>query len=211
MVQRLAIGHPAVAFTLKIDGKTTIDVPAHQALPDRVRVLFGNDMAESLLPVSAHTDVCELTGYVAHPSLARPTAKRQFVYLNGRHIRDKIMIAALREGYHGFMEPRLHPSVFLTLDCDPQLVDVNVHPTKAEVRFRREREVFGLVKKGLQTTLTEHVGGFTLLNNQDRPQGTAASAAPITTSPASADIVSRTVVKPPSQHFRSVFCRVLVW
>jgi DNA mismatch repair protein MutL len=175
-VQRLALGHPQVAFTLQIGERTVLDLPPDQQLPDRVRQLFGSEMADALLPVAVHTAVCALGGFVAHPSLARPTAKRQFMYLNGRHVKDKLLVAALREGYKGFLEPRLHPAVYLTLDCEPQLVDVNVHPTKAEVRFRRDREIFGLIKRGLQECLSEHVGGFGLLGGREMGSGEGQSA-----------------------------------
>ncbi|MHC5068067.1 MAG: DNA mismatch repair MutL family protein, partial [Planctomycetota bacterium] len=134
----------------------------------------------------------------AHPSQAKPTGKRQFVFLNGRHIRDKLIVAAIREGYKGFLEPRLHPVVFLHLECEPSLIDVNVHPTKAEVRFRRDREIFGLVKRSLNSALNDAIGGFSLLGGQTGL--TPASAAVVTggTAPDNDALagVRRTVIKP---------------
>ena len=172
-VLRLALSHPRVAFRLEVGGehgvRTVVDQPGNETLDLRVRALFGAELADHLLPVSAGADTMQLVGFIAHPQQARPTAKRQYVFLNGRFVRDKLLLAAVREGFKGFLEPRLHGAVFLHLDLDPSQVDVNVHPTKSEVRFRREGEVFALVRNALQKSLTTGAGGFALL-----PQATAA-------------------------------------
>ncbi len=189
-VIRLALSHPGVAFALESDARTVLELPAGGVLPERIRSLFGKELAAALIPVTATRDACELSGFVAHPREARPTSKRQFTFLNGRYIRDKLILAAVREGYKGFLEPRLHGSVFLHLDLDPELVDVNVHPQKAEVRFRREGEVFALVSRAVQAALQEHQGGFSLLTPEDRAKVQAAPG------PAQVSaIVQRTVVK----------------
>ncbi len=183
-VMRLALSHPRVAFRLETAGesgaRTVIDQPAGETLDLRVRALFGRQFAERLLPVAAHADTMQLAGFIAHPQEARPTAKRQYVFLNGRFVRDKLLLAAVREGFKGFLEPRLHGAVFLHLDLDPGLVDVNVHPTKSEVRFRREGEVFTLVRNALQQALGAGAGGFSLLGGGAGAVG----------------IVARTVVRP---------------
>jgi DNA mismatch repair protein MutL len=183
-VMRLALSHPRVAFRLETAGesgaRTVVDQPAGETLDLRVRALFGRQFAERLLPVAAHADTMQLAGFIAHPQEARPTAKRQYVFLNGRFVRDKLLLAAVREGFKGFLEPRLHGAVFLHLDLDPSLVDVNVHPTKSEVRFRREGEVFTLVRSALQQALGAGAGGFSLLGGETGAGG----------------IVARTVVRP---------------
>ena len=182
MVTRLALGHPRVAFRLHVDGRCTLELPTVRELTTRIRSCFGRNLADALIPIEGHTEAMQLTGFIAHPSQAKPSAKRQFVFLNGRHVRDKLLMAAIREGYRGYMEPRLHPAVVVHIDCDPALVDVNVHPTKSEVRFRQEKEIFHLLRSTLQTTLKEHVGGFILLD----------SASPTTVAN---EISKRTVVK----------------
>ena len=184
MVTRLALGHPHIAFLLESNEKTILDLPSVDELLPRIRSLLGRGVAESLLPVVGAADAHQLHGFIAHPSHAKPTGKRQYVFLNGRHIRDRLVVAAVREGYRGFVEPRLHATVFLHLDIDPSLVDVNVHPTKAEVRFRRDKEVFHLVRSTLRETL-EAAGGFSLLGGSTAQP----SSAPVTP-------IKRTVVKP---------------
>ncbi len=187
-VTRFALSHPHVAFRLEADGRTDLDLPPQEELDGRIRALFGAEIAGDLCAVVAGDPGMEVTGFAAHPRHAKPTSKRQYVFLNGRFVRDKLLLAAVRDGFKGFLEPRLHGTVFLHLEVDPAAVDVNVHPTKHEVRFRREGEVFALVSKALQAALTEHQGGFRLLSAEDR--------ASLPASP----IVSRTVVKTAQQH-----------
>ncbi len=191
-VVRLALSHPKVGFRLKVGGRTDIDLPPASTLEARIAALFGPEVAGSLIAVAEQANAMQVSGFVAHPREARPTAKRQYLFLNGRFVKDRILIVAVREGYKGFLEPRLHGTVFLHLDLDPSQVDVNVHPTKSEVRFRREGDVFSLVSKAINAAVAKHAGGFTLLTPADRPQP-AAPAAPAPT--ADSPILSRTVVK----------------
>jgi DNA mismatch repair protein MutL len=184
-VTRFALSHPHVAFRLEVDGRTDLDLPPQEELPGRVRALFGAEIAGDLCAVVSGKPGLEVTGFAVHPRHAKPTSKRQYLFLNGRFVRDKLLLAAVRDGFKGFLEPRLHGTVFLHLDVDPAAVDVNVHPTKHEVRFRREGEVFALISQALQATLQEHQGGFRLLTAEDRAMVRAASP-----------ILSRTVVKP---------------
>jgi DNA mismatch repair protein MutL len=183
-VTRFALSHPHVAFRLEADGRTNLDLPPQEELDSRIRALFGAELAGDLCAVASGNPGLEVTGFAAHPRHARPTSRRQYVFLNGRFVRDKLLLAAVRDGFKGFLEPRLHGTVFLHLDVDPAAVDVNVHPTKHEVRFRREGEVFALVSKAVQAAIAEHQGGFRLLTPEDRAQ--------LPVSP----IVSRTVVRP---------------
>jgi len=181
-VMRLALSHPRVAFRLEIQGRAVIDQPANEILEARVRALFGSTVADRLLSVSANADTMQVAGFIAHPQEAKPTAKRQFVFLNGRYVKDRLLLAAVREGFRGFLEPRLHGTVFLHLDVDPSQVDVNVHPTKSEVRFRRDGEVFTLVRSALQQALAKNAGGFSLL--------------PAASDSNSGGVIQRTIVRP---------------
>jgi DNA mismatch repair protein MutL len=193
-LMRLALSHPRVAFRLDAaqaeSDRTLIDLPAGQTLIDRVRALFGRALAERMIAIAAGSGVMQISGFIAHPQEARPTAKRQYLFLNGRFVRDRLLFAAVREGFKGFLEPRLHGAVFLHLDIDPAQVDVNVHPTKSEVRFRREGEVFSLVAGALHSALDAGAGGFSLLGAGDAPSAAGALAA-------APGIVSRQLVRPP--------------
>jgi len=163
LVLRCALGHPRIAFRCELDERIHCDFPAEQDLIARIRQHWGRDAIARLLPIAAATDSMQIEGFVGHPEQARPSARRQFVFLGGRALQDKVLVAALREGFKGFLEPRMHPVAWLHLDVDPGLVDVNVHPAKAEVRFRRQGEVFALVRDAVAAAVEEHAGGFRLL------------------------------------------------
>ncbi len=195
-VNRLALAHPEVGFLLKADARTVIEVPARQLLPARVRALFGPGFADSLIAVAEHAVGMQVAGFVAHPREAKSTSRRQYTFLNGRWVRDKLLLAAVREGFKGFLEPRLHGAVILHLDCDPELVDVNVHPTKSEVRFRREGEVFSLLARAVATALRANSGEFSLLTPQDAARAASdASATAGITGSGDASILSRLRVR----------------
>ncbi|TVR46847.1 MAG: DNA mismatch repair endonuclease MutL [Planctomycetota bacterium] len=159
---RLCLGHPQVGFTLRLDGQVSLDLPPGQTLRERVGEVLGAGLAKGLLEVEGLAESTQLSGFIAHPQHAKPSTKRQFVYLNGRPLADRMVVAAIREGFAGFLEPRLHGVVLLFLDTDPSLVDVNVHPTKAEVRFRRQGEVFALIRDSVHKALEASRGGFAL-------------------------------------------------
>ena len=172
-VIRLALSHPHCGFRLEADGREILDLPPGSTLVGRLRSLFGKTFAAALIPIAVANQGLELTGFVAHPREAKPTSRRQYVFLNGRYLKDRLLVAAVREGYKGHLEPRLHGAVFLHLQIDPATVDVNVHPTKSEVRFRREGEVFSFIAKAIQAALGEHAGGFHLLTEADRATAVA--------------------------------------
>ncbi len=145
VVQRLALAHPGVAFVLTHDSKRVFDVEAGMDLRARVRRAFGAELAGALVPVAAEQAGLRLSGWLAPPRFARSDSSRQMFFLNGRWLRDKLLVRALKEGYRGFLFDTRSPVAFLGLALDPARVDVNVHPQKSEVRFREERAVFGLV------------------------------------------------------------------
>ncbi len=136
----LAMAHPHVGFTLRIDGRTSLELPPNQSPLDRALDLLGREMQSQYLHASADRfdDVrgVALWGLVGTPALARPTPRSQHVFINGRPVRDKTIQHALKEAYRGLIEPGRHPAAVIQIAMDPGAVDVNVHPTKAEVRFR---------------------------------------------------------------------------
>jgi DNA mismatch repair protein MutL len=201
-VVRLALAHPRVGFRLETDGRTALDLPPVEDLTARVRAVFDDETADALLPVEAQGGAMQLTGFVAHPRTARPTGRRQFLFLNGRFVKDRILVAAVKEGCKGFLEPRLHLALFLHLEIEPSQVDVNVHPTKAEVRFRSEGEVFALVVRGLRAALESAKGAFRLLDTgpiraaaQTQAQAQAPSRVP---APAPLVVVQERFLPPPA-------------
>lgn len=152
MLLRTALPHPNIHFSLLHGGRTVLDLPATDAA-DRLLCAWPDDFREQHLPLDVRDAEIRLTGIVGLPELARPTAKYQQLYLNGRPIRDKFVQHALREAYRGLTEPGRYPAAVLLLEIPPQDVDVNVHPTKIEVRFRDSGRIHGLVLAAVREKL----------------------------------------------------------
>jgi DNA mismatch repair protein MutL len=153
MVLRLALPYPRVAFTLSHNGKPSLDLPAVEDAVERLLAAWPDDFREMRLPIDVRDAEIRIGGLIGLPELARPTNKYQFVYLNGRHIRDKFVQHALREAYRGLTEPGRHPAAILMISVPPGDVDVNVHPTKVEVRFKDSGRIHGLVLSGIREKL----------------------------------------------------------
>ncbi|WP_411957228.1 DNA mismatch repair endonuclease MutL [Paracoccus homiensis] len=154
-IRRLAMAEPYVGFTLTADGKELFRADAEQgelfgALQTRLARVMGRDFIDNAIALDAERDGLTLTGFAALPTYSRGAAVAQHLYVNGRPVRDKLLIGALRAGYMDVLASGRHPAAVLYLTCDPQLVDVNVHPAKAEVRFRDPQSARGLLVSALR-------------------------------------------------------------
>src|SRR5215469_9359580 len=152
MFSRIALANPEIHLTYRSGGKIVHDLPPVPGLRERIAVFFGRELAESLLWVEGRLDDMGLWGYVAHPSQNRSTAKGQFLFLGGRYVRDRSLSHALNEAYRGLLMVGRMPVAFLHLDIPPEEVDVNVHPTKIEVRFRDANRIYSHLLATLRQT-----------------------------------------------------------
>jgi len=159
---RIALALPRVHFSLRHNERQVFDLPGPQGWLERIADVAGRPLADSLIWVeSVDGDVC-LSGYVAHPGQSRSHNRMQYLFLNGRHIRDRSLQHALSEAYRGLLMTGRYPIAFLALAMPPEMVDVNVHPTKLEVRFRDAGRLYSqllstLRKQFLSTDLTTRV------------------------------------------------------
>ncbi|WP_409020729.1 DNA mismatch repair endonuclease MutL [Brevundimonas vesicularis] len=160
-IKRQAMAHEAVAFTLTLDGKTTLRLPAeHPGFEGRLKrlgALLGREFEANALLIDQERDGVRLSGYAGLPTYSRGNAAHQFLFVNGRPVRDRLLQGALRGAYADFLARDRHPAAALFIDIDPLYVDVNVHPAKAEVRFRDPALVRGLIVGGLRHAL--HAAG----------------------------------------------------
>jgi DNA mismatch repair protein MutL len=164
-VERLAMAYPDVHFKLFNDDAETLDLPAPggplargdaaESRLARLRQIMGRDFAENALKITAERDGVRLSGYASLPTLNRGTSQYQFFYVNGRPVKDKQLIGAVRGAYMDFLASQRHPMLCLFIDLPPEDVDVNVHPAKAEVRFRDAALVRGLVVGGLKQAIAQ--------------------------------------------------------
>lgn len=156
-----ALAFPEIRFCFLKDGQTVFDVPATHDSRQRIADFFGRDTASELLRIKpTHASGVRVEGYLMPPAAARRNRRMQFVFLNGRAIEDKIVTRAVRDGYGG-LPTGLHPGLFLHLEVEPALVDVNVHPAKREVRFRRPSEVTTAIITAITDTLSADARGET--------------------------------------------------
>lgn len=164
MLERLALANPAVSFSLKNNGKTVFDYPA-QALGERVAAIVGAAFQAASLPIDCHAGEMALRGFVSKPTFAQGKSDKQFFFVNNRFVRDKVMLHAVKQAYRDVLHHQITPAFALFLDLPPEQVDVNVHPTKTEIRFRDSQAVHQLVFHTLDKALagtradrTESVG-----------------------------------------------------
>ena len=160
VVKRLAMARPDVAFSVHDGARERLRVsPANGDLLDsrldRLGAIMGREFAENALRIEAERDGVRLDGYAGVPTLNRANAMQQFLFVNDRPVRDKLLFGAVRAAYMDFLARNRHPMVALFLEVDPRLVDINVHPAKAEVRFRDAGTVRGLIIGALKHALAE--------------------------------------------------------
>ena len=144
VVRRIALARPDVRFTLSHNGKT-VDHWQENTAAQRSAQILGDEFAQARLPLEEAAGPLTLQGFVGLPTAARSRADSQYFYVNGRFVRDKLLTHAVRSAYQDVLHGDRFPSYVLRLDLDPSLVDVNVHPSKIEVRFRDSRAVHQFV------------------------------------------------------------------
>jgi DNA mismatch repair protein MutL len=153
-VEALALGHPQVGFTLAANNRQTIELPADEAPRDRMLSVLGRELEPELLDLSAADGGVTVHGLAGRPDIARGTTRHQHVFVNGRPISDRSISHAIKEAYRGLIDPARHPTIVLFMEFDPRQVDVNVHPTKAQVRFRNPSLVHGAVLHAIRGALS---------------------------------------------------------
>ena len=158
-LNRLAMAHPGIGFSLSDESRRLIDLPpasddlleaaetgqGRDARLKRLAAVMGREFAENALPIAAEREGLLLSGYIGLPTLNRGNAQAQYLFVNGRPVRDRLLHGAVRGAYQDFLARDRHPMVALFLEVPPEAVDVNVHPAKAEVRFREAALVRGLI------------------------------------------------------------------
>ncbi len=149
-IKGAALAHPTVGFSLTHDGRTVLRYPADQSLPERIAEVLGSEVATRMIEVRSDEGVA---GWVARPDLQRRNSDGIWTFLNGRPVRDKVMQHAVREGFKGFQIPGQYPMAVIGIEVEPDLVDVNVHPSKLEVRFRDREDVHRRIRRAIRAAL----------------------------------------------------------
>jgi DNA mismatch repair protein MutL len=150
---RVALTQLGVHLTLRHNGRLLYEVPASLGLLDRIGLFFGSELRNSLYMVEAQEDSVVLCGYVSDPSYDRGSSQMQYLFLNGRWVRDRGSFQAVQDAYRGLLMTGRYPVAFLFLEMPPDQVDVNVHPTKAEVHFRNKDRLYPIIGQAVSQRL----------------------------------------------------------
>jgi DNA mismatch repair protein MutL len=152
-VTRLALAHPHLHLTLRHNGRLVYDIPGSAGLLDRIALFFTGEVRDALYELDSGPGPMRLTGFIADPKCDRGNAKLQYLFVNGRWFRDRSLAHALQESFRGLLMTGRYAIGFLYLTIPPDKVDVNVHPTKAEVRFQENSLVYSLVRSTIKHRL----------------------------------------------------------
>ncbi|WP_347272670.1 DNA mismatch repair endonuclease MutL [Candidatus Kuenenia sp.] len=155
VLTRFALCYPNIHFTLRHNNRTVFNLPPVQEVIERIETFFGSELKKHLLSAFLREEMFSLKGYIVPPFLNKANGRLQFIFLNGRYIKDTAIYRAISDAYHGKLMSKRYPIVFLFLTVAPSEVDVNVHPTKTEVRFRNKSVVFNYVLSTLKDALNK--------------------------------------------------------
>lgn len=150
----MALSHPDIAFKFIHNSKNKMYTSGNGNVKDIIYHLYGRDVAGALLPISLKGPTVSVDGYVGKPFISRGNRNYESYFINGRYIKSKIIYKAIEDGYKTFIMAHKYPFVCLNIEVEPELLDVNVHPTKMEIRFRNEKELYELLASGIKETLS---------------------------------------------------------
>jgi len=150
--QRVALANPQIFFTLHHDGQEVYHLPASQ-LKQRIVHLFGNNYNQRLVPVEEDTSIIKLHGFVGKPEFARKTRGEQFFFVNNRFIKDAYLNHAVFTAYQELLPDECYPMYVLFIDIDPSKIDINVHPTKTEIKYQDEKSIYAIIRSAVKRSL----------------------------------------------------------
>lgn len=169
MVNKIALSHPEIAVKLTSNGSVKLSTSGNGDLKSTIYAVFGREITSRLLPVDAIYDTVTVQGYIAAPEVARANRNFELFFVNGRYVKDPVLSSAVEEAFHGFQMKGTFPFSVLNLQIEPELMDVNVHPSKLEIRFYDNEQVFHAVKESIASILyeRENIPSFTIRSRDE--------------------------------------------
>ena len=153
VLRRLSLAHPAIGFAFITEEKRWLDAPTNESHEDRIKRILGREFFENAVKIDHANEDIRIKGYASLPTFARGQSTMQFGFVNGRPVRDKLILGAIRGAYADVLPPGRYPAVVLFISCAPDRVDVNVHPAKTELRFRDSGFVRGLIVSAIRRAI----------------------------------------------------------
>ncbi len=169
LVGRFAMAYPSIHFRLTHGSREVLSSPATGKAINSITQVLGKDVAKQLAPISFETPAMRVTGYVSNPGLTRINRTSQVFFVNGRPVRSRTMTHAVDQAYRGLLQPGRYPIVVIFIELNPELVDVNVHPSKAEVKFSSENEIHSAVHRAVNSALMSGAAAPTITDSASRP------------------------------------------
>ncbi|HUW86684.1 MAG TPA: DNA mismatch repair endonuclease MutL [Methanoregula sp.] len=156
ILEGICLAHPEISFRLYSNRSEQLVTDRTTHIPDTIARIYGSDVVKELIPVNLALPFMKISGYLSRPSLARKDTSRMMIAINHRYVSSKVITAAVKEGYGTLLSKDLFPFAFLSLEIDTGLVDVNVHPTKKQVRLSREKEIARAISETVNSALLGH-------------------------------------------------------
>ncbi len=153
--QRVALAHPNISFQLNHNDNEVYYLPS-QNLRQRIVGIFGERINDKLVPINESTDIVKIQGFVTNPKFAKKTRGEQFFFANKRFIKSNYLNHAILNAYEGLLENKKYPSYFIFLDVDPSTIDINIHPTKTEVKFENETSIYSFIRSTVKHSLGQY-------------------------------------------------------
>ncbi len=150
--QRVALAHPNIAFTMLHNGVEVFQLPSTN-LRQRIVNMFGGKTNEKLVPITENTDLVSIQGFVMKPEYAKKTRGEQFFFVNHRFIKNSYLHHAIMNAYEGLLKEAMHPGYFLYLEVPPHTIDINIHPTKTEIKFEEEQAIYAILRSAVKHSL----------------------------------------------------------
>ncbi len=161
--QRIALTLPEISFSLYHNDSEIYNLPVVQSLPQRISGIYGRGISPNLIPVKTETTIVAIKGYIGKPEFARKTYGEQYLFVNQRFMRHPYFHKAVMEAYHEILPPETFPSYFLYFKIDPGHIDINIHPTKTEIKFEDERAIWQII----HASIREALGKFNIVPSLD--------------------------------------------
>ena len=170
MVNKIALSHPDIAIKLTSNGSVRLSTSGNGELKDAIYSVFGREITSHLLPVSASEENISLGGYLAKPEISRANRNFELFFVNGRYVKDPVISSAIEEGYKGYQMKGSFPFTVLNIQIEPELMDVNVHPAKMEIRFFDNERVYEFIRNAVTQVIAgrESIPSFTI-GKEEKP------------------------------------------
>lgn len=154
--QRVALTHPEVAFTLHSNGNEIYNLDKTPVFRKRIVDIFGKSFNNKLVPVEEDTDLVKIKGFIVKPEFARKTSGEHYLFVNQRFFKDRYFHHAIKSAFENLIAKNLQPSYFLFFEVNPASIDVNVHPTKTEIKFEEDRSIYAIIRSSVRRALGLH-------------------------------------------------------